>query len=303
MKIRKREKEGRTILYKRYGKERVVYGIVFVCFLLLALILISPLLYLLVNSLKSAWEYMKALNNGTIHHMPEVIQLRNYIDAFKKISYRTLSGEVTLLTMLWNSVWQIGIGLGISVPLNAAIGYIMAKYNNKFVDFVFGLVITSMVINLGGTTSAFLNLMQKLGLYNKWYFIPATSFGFGQWLYFRSLYVGVSDTYIEAAKMDGAGHFTIFFRVMLPMAKNLMVIFAVLQFITSWNDYMGPLLYTPSYPTIASGMYNVSTALSRIGSYPIYFAAQVLSVIPILALFVKFSDKIMTGISFGGIKG
>ena len=300
----KKDDSSNSILYKRRGKERMLYAMVAIIFLLLALTLIFPMWYLLYNSLKTAWEYVKSLNEGTVLNLPVVAQWGNYIDAFKKISYRSIKvGEVTLLRMFWNSIWQLGLGMAISIPLNAAIGYVMAKYNNKFVDFVFGLVVTSMVVNLGSNTAAFLTLIQKIGLYDKWYFVPITSIGFGQWLYFRSLYVGVPNDYIEAARIDGAGHFTTFFKIMMPQAKGLMVILCVMHFITCWSDYMGPLLYTPSYPTIASGMYNVSTALSRIGSYPIYFAAQILSIIPIILLFVKFSEQIMTGISFGGLKG
>lgn len=292
-------KKEKSIIYQRNGREKILFGVVVVIFIIYSVTLLYPLFFLIQNSFKTAAEYAIDIALKRAYKFPEELIFSNYAQAFSKIKYK----DYTLLTMFWNSTWQIGIGLLISLPLNCGIGYIMAKYNNKFVDFVFALVVTSMVISLGGNTAAFLSLMQKLGLYDKWYFIAFTSFGFGQWLYFRSLYVNVAWDYAEAAFIDGAGHFRVFFQIMMPMAKNLIGIFAVLGFIGSWSDYMGPLLYTPSYPTVASGMYLVGNTLSRTGDRPMYFAAQVLSMLPVFVLFLAFSEKIMTGISFGGLKG
>lgn len=287
------------IIYQRKGKEKIVFGVVVALFTLYSITLLYPLFFLIMNSFKDAAEYAIDMALRRSYDFPDKAMWSNYVEAFNKIKYK----DYTLLTMFWNSAWQIGLGIGISIPLNCGIGYIMAKYNNKFVDFVFAVVVTSMVISLGGSTSAFLKLIQKLGLYDRWYFIAFTSFGFGQWLYFRSLYVNVASDYMEAAFLDGAGHFRVFFLIMMPMAKNLIGIFAVLGFIGSWSDYMGPLLYTPSYPTVASGMYLVGNTLQRTGDRPLYFAAQVLSMVPVTILFLLFSEKIMTGISFGGLKG
>ena len=286
-------------IYKRKGNEKVLFGVVAAIFIVYSIVLLYPLLFLIMNSFKDAAEYAIDMALKKSYELPDKAMWRNYIEAFQKIKYK----DYTLLTMFWNSTWQIGLGLIITLPLNCGIGYIMAKYNNKFVDFVFAVVVTSMVINLGGSTSAFLKLIQKLGLYDKWQFILFTSFGFGNWLYFRSLYVNVASDYMEAAFLDGAGHFRVFFSIMMPMGKNLMGIFGVLGFIASWSDYMGPLMYTPSYPTVASGMHLVGNTLNRTGDRPMYFAAQVLSMIPVVTLFLLFSEKIMTGLSFGGLKG
>ena len=82
-----------------------------------------------------------------------------------------------------------------------------------------------------------------------------------------------------------------------------MFVLMLMNFIGGWNDYTAPTLYLPSYPTLASGMYQVANTLQRTGRVPIYFAGLVMSVIPILLLFCVFGNKMMTSVSIGGLKG
>lgn len=103
--------------------------------------------------------------------------------------------------------------------------------------------------------------------------------------------------------MDGATHFGVFVKVMLPQALPIMSTLVITSAIGAWNDYNTMLLYMPDYPTIASGLFNVSRILPRSGNTPAYYAALVISVVPILILFLCFSDAIMKNFSVGGLKG
>ena len=106
-----------------------------------------------------------------------------------------------------------------------------------------------------------------------------------------------------ASFVDGGGHWTVFFKIMLPIAKVPILTLAVMSAIGSWNDYMTMLLYMPSYPTIASGLYLLSSTLPRLGNAPLYYAALVISVIPVLAIYATCSDMIMNNFTMGGLKG
>ena len=107
----------------------------------------------------------------------------------------------------------------------------------------------------------------------------------------------------DGAFLAGAGLFRVFVHIMLPQAKMVMLTLAIISGITAWNEYMDVLLYLPDFPTIASGMYGVSRTLPRSGNTPAYYAALVISIMPVLVLFSCFSDTIMKNFSVGGLKG
>ena len=90
---------------------------------------------------------------------------------------------------------------------------------------------------------------------------------------------------------------------MFPQALAPLAVFAIQDFIAGWNDYMSPLIYMPSYPTIASGLYQYESQMIRGMNYPVYFAGIVISAIPILIIFISMRKTFMTSLSMGGLKG
>lgn len=103
--------------------------------------------------------------------------------------------------------------------------------------------------------------------------------------------------------VDGGGHFTVFFKIMLPQALTPMLALAILSGIGEWNDYLTPLLYLPDFPTVASGIYQIKLESASRGDTPSYFAGLTLSVAPVLVLYACFSDTIMKNFNMGGLKG
>ena len=112
----------------------------------------------------------------------------------------------------------------------------------------------------------------------------------------------VSWEYAEAVLIDGGGHFTVFFKIMLPMAIPAVGALALVNGIAAWNSYMDVLLYNPDWPTLASGLYGLSRTLPRSGNTPAYYAALVISIIPLLTIFIIFSDKVMANFTVGGVQ-
>ena len=131
--------------------------------------------------------------------------------------------------------------------------------------------------------------------------------GAGHGMYFLIVYAffrNLPTGYAEAAQMDGAGPFTVFFRVMLPQARPIIVSLSVMQFISAWNSYDVPLLYLPSYPTLSTALYLYKDNMFQLGlSTPTYFAGMLISIIPVAVLFLIFNKQIMNNISIGGMKG
>lgn len=302
MKIFKKKIRESSILYQRSKGEKVLFGIVFVLFFLYAASLIFPLLWLLINSLQDRTIYEVNLALGNAFEFPSALHWENYSYAFTQLSYN----GANIFTMFFNSIWYtLAYTLG-GVLMSAFTGYALAKYRFKLRGFMYGVIIFTMTIPTVGTTGALFNLVYNvLHIYDSpLYVILKHLCGTGlNFLVLYGFFRNVSWSYAEAAFMDGAGHARVFFSIMLPQALPAIVTLSIVSGIAAWNDYMDVLMYLPSFPTIASGMYGVSRTLPRQGYSTVYFAALVISMLPILILFTCFSNVIMKNFAVGGLKG
>ena len=113
----------------------------------------------------------------------------------------------------------------------------------------------------------------------------------------------IPKTYSEAATIDGAGTFTIMLKIIMPLVANTIATVFLMYFIQYWNDYQTPLLYLPSYPTIAYGLYQfVWTTFDAVSTENVKLAACLVVAIPIIVLFSVFNKKLVGNLSMGGIK-
>lgn len=97
---------------------------------------------------------------------------------------------------------------------------------------------------------------------------------------------------------------SVLLRIALPLVRNTFFTVFLIYFIQYWNDYQTPLIYLPSYPTIAQGMYTVSVTPTQEMSYvPMRLAAAILMLVPILVIFLIFQKRLLGNLTVGGIKG
>lgn len=291
---------------KKNASERTVYIVVGILLTLWAVLLLYPVFWLLLNSLKTDVQYYHDIFYAKPFELPKEWAFYNYKDAFLNIS---LSGRIqaTFFTMLFNSLWYcaIRVGMGIFVPLATA--YAMAKYRFPGREVIYSVVIISMTLPIFGTNGAAFTFYYDLGVYNTpWYVVFTGLGGFsGAFLMMYGYFKSVSWSYAEAVYIDGGSDYTVFFRIMLPMAAPLMVTFGVMSFIGAWNDSGTMLIYLPDYPTLASGVFELSNGNGslRYENPPAYFALLAIMALPVVIMFTVFSDKIMSNMSIGGIKG
>ncbi len=300
--LKAKKSEESSVLFKRSKVEKVIFAIVFVVFAAYAVSLVFPFLWLIVNSFQDKIAYQVNAATGRPFALPEKIVWDNYIYAFKELSYNGSN----IFGMFFNSVWYTLLRVGGAVLMSSCTGYIISKYKFKLNGFIYAVIIFSMTVPTVGTTGAMFKLVDDtLHIYNTplyvlLHYLTGTGMNF---LVMYGFFKNVSWNYAEAAFIDGAGHFRVFVHIMLPQAKMVMLTLAIISGITAWNEYMDVLLYLPDFPTIASGMYGVSRTLPRSGNTPAYYAALVISIIPVLVLFSCFSDTIMKNFSVGGLKG
>jgi len=121
---------------------------------------------------------------------------------------------------------------------------------------------------------------------------------------FYGTFKGISQTYTDAARMDGANNFVVLFRVVLPQAIAAIVAIAITESIGVWNDYSTPMLYLRDYPNLAYGLYLFDVEANYIeNSKPTFFAAALISCIPVIVLYASNMKLIMTNVTAGGLKG
>lgn len=287
--------------YKREGMEkgqRVLFSIIFILFVIYALTLLYPVVWMFLSSLKGSLEY----SGGDPFALPENWLFSNYAEAISTLTLK----DTSYLGMMWNSLWMTFSSIIVGLFASAMVCYVMAKLTFPGRKIIYSIIILVMMLPIYGALPAAFKLRGDLGLYDKPIAVPLLSIGPITGMRFLVLYAffkGISWEYAEAGLIDGASHARIFFSIMLPQAIPPLMTFAMTDFIGAWNDYMTPLIYFPSYPTLASGLYEYEANMTRAVKYPVYYAGVVLSTIPILVLFVIFRDTFMSSLSVGGLKG
>ena len=296
-----------SILTKRDKPTKILFGLVFVLFSFYAFTLLLPFFFLVINSLKEPLlEYTVHLNEGKLFALPEEkMYFENYLKAFTELKVDIGMNEfVYLPEMIFNSLWISLTSIFCGLFASAIGAYPLAKYRFKLRSLIYGICIFNMTIPIIGSTGSMFKLCIDMGIYNTPFYVPLTSFGgFGfNFLILYGFFSNLSWTYAEAVFIDGGGHSTAFFKIMLPQALPPILTLAIMAFIGSWNDYMTTLLYMPNFPTLASGIYKIQDTVSKQG-YPRYFAALVVSIVPVIILYASFSDMIMENFTVGGLKG
>lgn len=240
---------------------------------------------------------------------PLKLDFSNYAKALEKFTFESyVNGELVTtnyFTLIWNSLW-FSIGMTATKMIATVFfAYAVARFEFPGRKFLYAFIVLQMMLPIYGQTAANYQLLDNLGLVDSPLFLIGQGAGHGMYFlivyaFFRNLPAG----FAEAAKIDGAGPFTVFFKVMLPQARPIIVSLSVMQFISAWNSYDVPLLYLPSYPTLSTALYLYKDNMFQLGlSTPTYFAGMLISIIPVAVLFLIFNKQIMNNISIGGMKG
>ena len=213
--------------------------------------------------------------------------------------------ETGLWGMMFNSLWYTLGGGFLNILSATMLAYAVSKYRFKFCGFLYNLSIAVMMLPVIGSMAAEYKYFHLWGITNSpLYLVTALgSIGTSTFLILYSAFKAIPWTYAEAVFIDGGGNWTVFLRVMIPQVMPMLFAMFIMVCIGRWNDYMSPYLYLTDYPTLATGLFRLEHASSTINNKPVYFAAVLISVIPIFVLFMLCSKQIMSNVSIGGLKG
>lgn len=273
--------------------------IVTVVFILYMLCLMIPYMYALFASVSNYKEYY-----FSVFPFPkEGLKLGNYLDAWTSLKHEGTG----VPQMILNSLWFAGVPAVLGVFLSSCGAYICSKYRFWGRNFIYWFCLITMMIPIIGNLSSQLKYVAALGGYNSfsYVFITANTVG-ATFIIMFSCFQNLDWAYAEAAFIDGASHFKVFYKIMLPQVISPMTALMLSDFILHWANVENSLLYYPDLPTLSTGLYYFRTFVitaAGMQRYPAYFAAMLLCMIPTVILFSVFQEKLMDIQISGGIKG
>lgn len=281
---------------KKTGGQRAVFAVAAVILFIHCASLLFCLGWGVLSSLKTQKEF--SLNSPLA--LPESWKFVNYVTAFKSLSVRGFN----LFGLIGNSLWYaVGTPL-IQITISMVLAYVVVKFPCKITKFYHAFTLVLMMINISAGSAATYRFFARLGIVNSPLFLLGkmgkTTFAY---LIFCACWRGMANDYMEAARIDGASHWAVMFKIMIPQVMGTWGALFIMDFITYWNDCTTSMMYFPDWPTLATGLFEYESNMIRSVNMPVYFAGLTISMIPVLVLFIIFQDTIMEKVSMGGIKG
>lgn len=260
---------------------------------LVVVLSLYPFVMMIINSFKSDSEI---LSNPAA--LPKVWTLDSYASLF------AYHGGAWINFV--NGVVVAGTSTLIAVIMTAMAAFAFTKYRFVGRDVIFSLLMLTLMVPSQITIPPLYLLFAKIGWLNtlEVQIVPTITSVFGLFMV-RQYMQSIPNELIEAARIDGAGHWQVFWKVMLPVSSPILGAFAILHFLGVWNSYLWPLIVAndPSVQPIMVTLPNMTDP--NIGFLPVWgtiMAGCTLATLPILAVFVIFQDRFMASVTVGAVK-
>lgn len=263
--------------------------------LLFAICAMMPFFFLLISSFKPGSEMIR---NG--------LQFKFDFQNYSLVNYKLLGTERDGMYLRWyfNSVVIMVLQVGIGLILSSMVGYGLAKYRFKGRDFIFILVLMVMMVPVEILILPLYKQMNSMNLINSYlgvilpFLVPATGVFF-----FRQFAMGLPSEIMESGRIDGCSEFGIFFRLMMPLMLPAFGAMTILLSMGSWNAMVWPMivLRTTDMQTLPIGLQSLLTPYGN--NYDLLLSGAVMSVLPIMIIFLLNQKTFIEGMSAGSVKG
>ncbi|WP_097458825.1 carbohydrate ABC transporter permease [Mangrovitalea sediminis] len=207
----------------------------------------------------------------------------------------------------WNSFKMAIPAVLISTGIGAFNGYVFSKWRFRGSDLIFSMMLFGCFIPFQVILLPMAATLGKMGLANTTAGLVVVHVTYGvafTTLFFRNYYVGVPDALVKAARLDGAGFFTIFFRIMLPMSVPIFMVCIIWQFTQIWNDFLfGVVFASGDSQPITVGLNNLVNTGTGVKEYNVNMAAALIAALPTLVVYVLAGKYFIRGLTAGSVKG
>ncbi len=272
-------------------KTRAMRTVLYVVLAVLALVMLVPFVWMLSASLKLD----KDVFIFPIEWIPKNPRWQNYGDIWSKIPLSTFvlnTGKLTIIVTF------------LQLLTSSFAAYAFAKLDFKGKDLLFLAYIATIAVPWQVYMVPQFMMMRSMGLADTHLAIICLQAfsAFGVFM-MKQFYEGIPTELCEAARIDGMTEYQIWYRIMLPLSKPSLSTLTIFTFVNTWNDFLGPLIYltTESKKTLQLGL---RMFISQFGSeYGLIMAASVLSLIPVLVVFLSLQKYFVEGVAASGVKG
>lgn len=249
-----------------------------------------PILWIIFSSLKLQNE----LFTFPLTILPDHPTLQNYREAFKSGNF---------IRYFNNSTFVAVVSTIITITINIMAGYALSKYIFRGRDLIFSIMIATLMIPLQVILVPIFILEKNIGLLNSLWgiIIPPAATPTGIFLA-RQYMMTIPNSLIEAARIDGGGEWFIFHRIIIPLAKPIIATIAIFSFMWRWNDFLWPFIVIAK-----EKKYTLQLALANfVGQYDVdwskLLSMTVISIIPLIFVFLLFQKYFIRGMTSGGVK-
>jgi ABC-type glycerol-3-phosphate transport system permease component len=260
--------------------------------ILLSIFMILPFLWMLSTSFKLPQDIF----GFPPRLIPENPVITNYIYIFQ---------EKNLLGVLKNTIVIAVCSTLLSLFFTSLGGYGFAKFEFPGKKILFAILLATLIIPGAVMMVPSFVIMRKLGWVDTFLplIVPGAANAFGIF-FFRQYISTINDELMDAARIDGATEFGIFWRIILPIISPGLVSLGLIFFMGSWNNYLGPLIYlkSPENQTITLAINSLSGG-AGLTSWGEQMAMSVVSLIPLMIIFLIFQRRFVEGITAGAVKG
>ncbi|QSO51567.1 carbohydrate ABC transporter permease [Alicyclobacillus curvatus] len=277
----------------RKMRSRIYKTIIFVVLIVLSVTILAPAWWMVATSFKSMKEIMTTSNT----FWPKHFHWHNYVAAWEAAPFTRYTLNTAFITLF------VVLGTVIS---NSFVAYGFAKIKFPGRDWLFSILLGTMMIPGFVTMIPTYVIFTKIHWVGTYLPLIVPSFFSGAFFTFmlRQFYRQIPNELLEAAKIDGAGHLYIWWKIMLPLVRPALATVAIFTFNGAWNDFLGPLLYVSneSQYTLQIGLTTFQGQVATQWNY--LMAASVVALLPVVLLFFLFQRYFIEGSNImGGIKG
>ena len=281
--------------------KHVLRALLYAVLLLAALFFLAPLYVMLATSLKDA----EQIRSGNLLSLPASLNL----DAWQLAWSAACTGVDCrgLQPYFWNSVSMTVPAVLVSTAWGAVNGYVLSMWRFRGSELLFGLLLFGVFMPF---QVVLLPMSQVLG----WLGVSSSIGGLilvhclaglaGTTLFFRNYYASIPKELVNAARIDGAGFWRIFFRIVVPMSTPIVMVTLIWQFTNIWNDFLFGVAFSgaDSKP-ITVGLNNMVNTSSSVKSYNVDMAAAVIAGLPTMLVYVLAGQYFVKGLTAGAVKG
>jgi multiple sugar transport system permease protein len=272
----------------------------YVVLLFLSVLVLIPFAYLISSSLKGNQDFFSSLflpaGNGFLGIAWDHLTLRNFARVLSQPSF----ARSIINSFFFSSV------TGVLATLASAMGgYALACFRFPGRRLIKNIVMASLVFPTVLLLAPAYQMLFRLGLLDTvmGFILPAVAPAFGVYLFRQAMLSAVPMELIEAARIDGSGELRIFFTVVLPLVRPMVGAFLLITFLATWNNYISPqvILQSPERFPLSVAIAQLKSTYSE--DYGMLMAGTLVSVLPVLLLFLLLQREFIAGLTSGAVKG